>query len=189
MSKEAGQRHDQGPLSQTMRELETKNVEVGGILFSTVGREDERAFLFPTYITRQEGEATFNEFLVVTSTGMRSIQIFPVRPSFDYDVFHAPLDANYVSQSIIEADGAGGFKVKGERGERLEFRRGRVDLKVYVDKAGRKLGWGSVEYYEGNCKLGNPNEGQVEEMLTANMERVKSTRRISQKVSDSLSKI
>lgn len=49
MSKEVGKKHDQGPLSQMVRELEARNAEVGGILFSTVGHGDKKALLFPNF--------------------------------------------------------------------------------------------------------------------------------------------
>lgn len=190
MGKEAGQKHDQGPLSQTMRELEAKNAKVGGTLFSTVGKGEKKAFLFPTYVTRQEGEETVNEFLVVTPTRVKAIQV----SNFVIDnipqwmkgkgiarFFTSP---SAMSQSIIEAKDGRGYNVKGKDGERLKFMVGDLELRIGALTSRRTGDWLNeleAESYR-NCRLVNPNEEQVKEMLAANMERVKATQAAAQKV-------
>lgn len=179
MGREADTSHEQWPLSQTMRELEVRNAEVGGILFSTVGKGNERAFLFPTYVTRQEGNVTVNEFLVVTLARMKTIQVHSVGSG---------ISAEDISRSIIRAEDAGGYKVKWGSGDILDFQTNEQRFRVgeYKTRLGVAFFENSGEVW--NCKLVDINEAQIKEMLVANIKRVEATRSITQEVSVVLNK-
>ncbi len=73
MGKEGGAKHDQGPLSQTIRDLEGRNSrEFGRRLFAVFRSGRKETLVFPTPF---EGENGLSEFLIITDEGCKGIEV------------------------------------------------------------------------------------------------------------------
>lgn len=76
MPKEIGEKHDQGPLSQTIRDLEKRNHdEFGDRLFSTFQAGRKKTLVFPTPLSRKTTIVGVDEFLVISVDGPKAIQV------------------------------------------------------------------------------------------------------------------
>ena len=189
------------PMEQVRQELKAKNAEVGSILFSTVGRKDKEALMFPTYVTRQEEGRPVSEFLIVTAKAVKAIRVFndigisPWMKIQREEHLYVPTPFQ-VSQDIVAAREGKGYQDKEHGEEELEFSldRGHKELTFGILTAKWKHPFESVDWGRGkdgeiyNCRLVNPTEDQVKEMLTANMQRVRGNTlsAIAQKASEAL---
>ncbi len=168
MTKEAGQEHNQGPLSQMMLDLKAKNREFGDQLYSRFKSGREETFIFPTSLSVITGDKAVDEFLVITLDGYKAIQIDTGSMGF----------AN--TKTI-------GDLIRGRLGKKPGFFSAPGYLKDLDDgtlSIGRELGRlfiGQVgttklhsDYqYDHNCRLVEIDELRVEEILKLNIERVR----------------
>lgn len=194
MSTEAVRTHDQGPLSQAIGKLRAKNAEVGGILFSTVGKGLKEAFLFPTPVTRQEEGITVDEFLVATiSRGFRAIQIERVRhiEVLRDRVIYVRDISDYITEKLGKKPGIFASDGYNPEHDELRLHLGNEANGINVDRYGaytqRILTFDFDNIKIKNCRLVEADGAKVEEILTANIKRVETTRATSQRASDVLS--
>lgn len=160
-----------------------------------MGTEIKKPFSSPTFVKRQEGVVTVYEFLVVTPRRIKAIQVFGYEESeksmvkYRHRSVNSPSDVSEWIVRASDAGGYGGYKDKEwDKGERLEFWSGNSKFSIGTSTSNKEFD--NYPYPEIiNCKLVNPNEEQIEKMLAANMERVRTNnlQEISKKVSGILS--
>lgn len=205
MKKEVGQKQDQRLLSQTMRELEVKNAEYGGMLFATFGEGDSRFFVFPTPATIQregipvgrsghEEEILSTEttelFLVIAGDGFMAIQV-------DYSNYcsiitnrHRTIGedgfsiARIVEDQIGRKDGF--FNSSGYKNGNLKIADRLNITSDGTSYLGRRRIFGELDSNT-RCRLVYLDEAKVEKILDENLKRVEAERATSQKVSQALS--
>lgn len=171
------------PTDVLISRLEAKNAEVGGVLFSTFGRKDRKALVFPTHSTRKTEDAEINEFLVVIKDGFKLIQIDNLESENGIsleDIDRLILEAR--KKKSVFHYGRGYSDINGGI-----LNLGPVDItaksaSMYVPPADY-----SLKRYFDNCRLVDADENRVEEIFRANIERVKATQTTAQKVNELLS--
>ncbi|MBI4096325.1 MAG: hypothetical protein HY425_01265 [Candidatus Levybacteria bacterium] len=184
MGKEGGAKHDQSPLSQTMRELEKRNDELGGRLFAVFKGGRNRTLVFPTPVLKNTSDGKISidsvaEFLFITDDKVGAIRVLRFDPGF------ANLAAieNLIKARLGKKPGfftpAGYFR--DHSGERLMIGGGFA----ITSKKAEKLLFSFKERQcpdDDNCRLVDIDDNMVATIIQLNEDRVNNVRKTSQAI-------
>ncbi len=186
MGVELGRKHDQGPLSQTIRDLDEKNGKFNGMLFSTLRSGRQKVRIFPTPLSRiidnrdVDGfKAIVFEFLVVTVDGYKAIQADTGGKGFA----SAETIGNLIKERLGKKP-----TIFSNKGYLRGWECGTVNIGgglrgtffIAQDRATR---FSSDAPYDFNCRLVEIDKNRVEQILQANIERVRKLQTTSQRIS------
>lgn len=172
MAKETDQRGKRTEMQRTILKLEARNSAVDGILLATFGKGKSRALVFPTPVTIQEnGVPVADELLVVTNDGYRLVHC---------DRGQEGIEARHISTIVTERFGKkDGFLsgVNGYANKELSLSSGGLDISRKGTRDFRDADplWGGGQKFYNNCRLVEADENRVEQILQANIERVRQT--------------
>ena len=162
------------PMEQRIQQLEARNIEMGGILFATFGKDSGKALVFPTpgiRVIRRKDEdfgglerEQVKEFAVVTLNGLWAIQADADHNTYSWA--GEPGNISSLIESRMGKKSAGGIGHNGFEG---------VSLKlggwagIYITEAGtRKLSGND----DRGCRLAKIPPGVADAIIGANIERV-----------------
>lgn len=182
--KERQQQHDQEPQLQRMRGLEERNHTLDDKLFSVVGNGKHRAFCFPISLSRQTSHGIVDEFLVVTADGNRAIQVDRGSTiSFPHLKTIGEIITRRLGKKPHLFSSGRGFINMNSANESLHIKNG-----LSIGLAKTRGVFLEFDAEDASCRLVAIDGDRVEQLLQANIQRVREVQATSQRVSSVFSK-